>query len=100
MNAIADYWLCRDRKLDLTVPAVMGVLNVTPDSFSDGGRFSDLSAALVQARRMVEEGAAIIDVGGESTRPGATPITADEELNHLGRHQQAGSDARQRRGWR
>src|SRR5688572_6961031 len=58
----------------------MGVLNVTPDSFSDGGRFSDLDAALAQARRMVGEGAAITDVGGESTRPGAAPAALDEEL--------------------
>jgi dihydropteroate synthase len=58
----------------------MGVLNVTPDSFSDGGRFSERDSALHQARRMVEEGAAIIDVGGESTRPGAAAATLDEEL--------------------
>ena len=58
---------------------VMGVLNVTPDSFSDGGRFDTLEQALAQARRMVGEGAAIVDVGGESTRPGAAPVTADEE---------------------
>ncbi len=58
----------------------MGVLNVTPDSFSDGGRFSERDAALRHARRMIEEGAAIIDVGGESTRPGAAPAALDEEL--------------------
>ena len=58
----------------------MGVLNVTPDSFSDGGRFSERDAALRHARRMIEEGAAIIDVGGESTRPGAAPASLDEEL--------------------
>ena len=58
----------------------MGVLNVTPDSFSDGGRFSERDAALRHARRMVEEGAAIIDIGGESTRPGAAPASLDEEL--------------------
>ncbi len=52
----------------------MGVLNVTPDSFSDGGRYLDLDSALAHARRMVGEGAAIIDVGGESTRPGAAPV--------------------------
>ena len=66
--------------LDLRSPAVMGVLNVTPDSFSDGGRFAGRDAALAQARRMIGEGAAIIDVGGESTRPGASPATLDEEL--------------------
>ncbi len=58
----------------------MGVLNLTPDSFSDGGRFIDPQTALSHARAMVEAGATIVDVGGESTRPGATPVTADEEL--------------------
>jgi dihydropteroate synthase len=58
----------------------MGVVNVTPDSFSDGGRFSVPADAAAHARRLVEEGAAIVDVGGESTRPGAEPVTADEEL--------------------
>ena len=57
----------------------MGILNVTPDSFSDGGRFLDPARAVEQARRMVQEGADLIDVGGESTRPGAAPVSADEE---------------------
>jgi dihydropteroate synthase len=73
-------WQCRDRILDLGAPVVMGVLNVTPDSFSDGGRFSERDVALRHARRMIEEGAAIIDVGGESTRPGAAAASLDEEL--------------------
>ena len=65
-------------------PAVMGVLNVTPDSFSDGGRFIAPERALAQARRMIAEGADIIDIGAESTRPyGAQPIPADEELKRL-----------------
>src|SRR6202790_4004366 len=65
-------------------PAVMGVLNVTPDSFSDGGQFIAPERALAQARRMVAEGADMIDVGAESTRPyGAEPISADEELKRL-----------------
>ncbi|HQO78590.1 MAG TPA: dihydropteroate synthase [Thermodesulfobacteriota bacterium] len=59
---------------------IMGVLNITPDSFSDGGRYWDHAQAVEQARRMIDEGADIIDVGGESTRPGATPVSADEEL--------------------
>ena len=59
---------------------VMGVLNVTPDSFSDGGRFDDQDAAIAHGRRMLDEGAAILDVGGESTRPGAEPVGVDEEL--------------------
>lgn len=62
---------------------VMGILNVTPDSFSDGGRFAGPDAALARARQMLEEGADIIDVGGESTRPGAEPLPADEELRRI-----------------
>jgi dihydropteroate synthase len=76
-------WQCRDRALDLRRPLVMGVLNVTPDSFSDGDRFRDPGAALEQARRMIAEGAAIIDVGGESTRPGAEPATVEQELERV-----------------
>src|SRR5258708_13461 len=65
-------------------PAVMGVLNVTPDSFSDGGQFAAPETALAQARRMVAEGADIIDIGAESTRPyGSEPISAEEELARL-----------------
>jgi dihydropteroate synthase len=65
-------------------PAVMGVLNITPDSFSDGGQFIAPQSALAQARRMIAEGADIIDIGAESTRPyGAQPVTADEELQRL-----------------
>jgi dihydropteroate synthase len=60
-------------------PAVMGILNVTPDSFFDGGRFNDPAAALAQARRMAADGCDIIDIGGESTRPGATPVSAQDE---------------------
>jgi dihydropteroate synthase len=65
----------RNGLLDLSSPVVMGVLNVTDDSFSDGGRFVQVDAALRQASRMVEEGASIIDVGGESTRPGSQPAS-------------------------
>jgi dihydropteroate synthase len=65
-------------------PAVMGVLNITPDSFSDGGQFIAPESALAQARRMIAEGADLIDIGAESTRPyGAQPVTADEELQRL-----------------
>jgi dihydropteroate synthase len=74
---------CADRSLDLTRPRVMGVLNVTPDSFSDGGRFLEPAAALEQALRMVAEGAALIDIGGESTRPGARPVLATEQLRRI-----------------
>jgi dihydropteroate synthase len=74
---------CAGRPLDLTRPRVMGVLNVTPDSFSDGGDFLSPDAALHRAERMVEEGAAVIDIGGESTRPGAPPVSAEEEISRV-----------------
>ena len=69
--------------LDLTSPAVMGVLNVTPDSFSDGGQFATLDSALRQARQMLDDGAAILDVGGESTRPGAAAVSEQQELDRV-----------------
>jgi dihydropteroate synthase len=70
----------KTRVLDLATPVVMGVLNVTPDSFSDGGRHATVAAALARARAMVGEGARIVDVGGESTRPGAAAVGEDAEL--------------------
>ncbi len=69
--------------LEFDTPRVMGVLNVTPDSFSDGGRFVDPAAAVDHAYAMAEAGAAIIDIGAESTHPGATPVSAAEELDRL-----------------
>jgi len=74
---------CGSRTLSLAQPRVMGVLNVTPDSFSDGGRFLDPATAVASAVRMVEEGASIVDVGGESTRPGAAPVSVAEELRRV-----------------
>src|SRR5258708_6357865 len=74
---------CADRSLDLSRPLVMGVLNVTPDSFSDGGRYSSVPAAVAHGVRMAEEGAALIDVGGESTRPGARLVGLEEELRRV-----------------
>ncbi len=71
---------CAGRPLDLSSPQVMGILNITPDSFSDGGCHLAPDAALRQAERMVADGAAILDVGGESTRPGAVEVSVDEEL--------------------
>jgi dihydropteroate synthase len=67
----------------MTPYTIMGVVNVTPDSFSDGGAFDDASAAVAHARRLVAEGATIIDVGGESTRPGAAPVPEHEELERV-----------------
>ena len=74
---------CGGRGLDLTRPQVMGILNVTPDSFSDGGAFVGVDAAIDHARRMEAEGAAVIDVGGESTRPGSRGVSVQEELDRV-----------------
>jgi dihydropteroate synthase len=74
---------CAGKPLDLSRPQVMGILNVTPDSFSDGGDFFAPEAALAHACKMVAAGAAIIDVGGESTRPGAAPVALQEELRRV-----------------
>jgi dihydropteroate synthase len=74
---------CRDRVLSLDRTLIMGVLNVTPDSFSDGGLWFDEKVAIAHGREMIEQGAAIIDVGGESTRPGAAPVPAAEELRRV-----------------
>jgi dihydropteroate synthase len=77
-------WRCRSITLDVsTCPLVMGIVNVTPDSFSDGGRFFDSTAAVDHALKLVADGADILDVGGESTRPGATPVPLDEELRRV-----------------
>src|SRR6056297_2077733 len=80
---MSDLLRLGDTTLELSSPVVMGVLNVTPDSFSDGGRFSRRGAALDQARAMVGAGAAIVDVGGESTRPGAEPVSVRQELDRV-----------------
>ena len=76
-------WRIRGRTLSLERPLVVGILNVTPDSFSDGGRWAEPAAALEQARRMVDEGADMVDVGGESTRPGAAAVGEGEELRRV-----------------
>lgn len=73
----------KGRVLDLSSPKIMGILNVTPDSFSDGGKFNKLEQAVAQAKLMVSEGADIIDIGGESTRPGADTVPLDEELRRV-----------------
>ena len=73
------YWQTSRRQIDLSRPLVMGILNVTPDSFSDGGRYADPEAALRRAEAMIAEGADIIDLGGESTRPGSQPVSAETE---------------------
>jgi dihydropteroate synthase len=76
-------WKLRERSVDLSAGLIMGVLNVTPDSFSDGGQFIDEEAAFRHAERMAGEGAIILDVGGESSRPGSEPVPAEEELRRV-----------------
>ncbi|MCK8045702.1 dihydropteroate synthase [Shewanella sp. 1CM18E] len=75
--------ICGSTTLDLSSPVVMGILNVTPDSFSDGGEFSSFETACQQADLMVAQGAKIIDIGGESTRPGAKDVSAEEEIERV-----------------
>jgi dihydropteroate synthase len=75
--------VCGNHLIDLAEPVVMGIVNITPDSFSDGGKFFARDQAIAHARQMVAEGAAIIDIGGESTRPGAVAATLQEELDRV-----------------
>lgn len=81
--AVAPALRCGRFVLPLRRPLIMGVVNVTPDSFSDGGRYLDVAAAIDHGRRLVEEGADLLDVGGESTRPGAQPLPLEEELRRV-----------------
>ncbi|MBL8125712.1 MAG: dihydropteroate synthase [Blastocatellia bacterium] len=76
-------WKTSRREISLDVPLVMGILNVTPDSFSDGGRYADINAALKRADEMIAEGADVIDIGGESTRPGSKRVSADDEISRV-----------------
>src|SRR5262252_5513997 len=75
--------VCGDHTIGLDEPVVMGIVNVTPDSFSDGGKFNDAASAIAHGQQMAADGAAIIDVGGESTRPGAAPVPEAEELRRV-----------------
>lgn len=74
---------CAGKSLDLSAPRIMGIVNVTPDSFSDGGKFFSRDAAIRQAIKLVEDGADILDIGGESTRPGSTPVQEQEEIDRI-----------------
>jgi dihydropteroate synthase len=74
---------CGNYQLDLSRPHVMGIVNVTPDSFSDGGKYESTEQAVAHAMQLVEDGAELLDIGGESTRPGATPVSLDEELRRV-----------------
>ena len=75
---------CRGKLIDLSTPKIMGILNLTPDSFSDGGKFNDEKSALLQAEKMIKEGADFIDIGAQSTRPNADFLSAEEEIRRLG----------------
>lgn len=84
MNQEANVLACRKKKLELGKNTlIMGILNVTPDSFSDGGQYREVDAAIAQARRMIAEGADLIDIGGESTRPGSSPVSEEEEQRRV-----------------
>ena len=74
---------CGKNSHNIELPKVMGILNVTPDSFSDGGKFSRIDIALKQAEQMISDGATIIDIGGESTRPGAKDVSEQDELSRV-----------------
>ncbi|MCB5186909.1 dihydropteroate synthase [Methylobacillus caricis] len=76
-------FICGRYQLDLSHAHVMGIVNVTPDSFSDGGRYASTGLAVAHARQLVAEGASILDIGGESTRPNAIPVSLDEELSRV-----------------
>ena len=76
-------WKCRDRILDLTRPQVMGIVNATPDSFSDGGLHATRTEAIDWGKKLLAEGADILDIGGESTRPGAADVSVEEELERV-----------------
>ena len=83
MPLLPHVWTFGDLKLDLSQPHVMGILNVTPDSFSDGGRHNQKEDAVARALEMMAEGATVIDIGGESTRPGAAAVEVEEEIRRV-----------------
>ena len=83
-QALPDYKISsRDKTLDLSQPHIMGILNVTPDSFSDGGQFNAVDKAVAHCQKMINEGATIIDIGGESTRPNAQTVATDDEIQRV-----------------
>ncbi|MCG3843166.1 dihydropteroate synthase [Psychrobacter sp. Ps1] len=83
-QALPDYKISsRDKTLDLSQPHIMGILNVTPDSFSDGGQFNGVDTAVAHCKQMIKEGATIIDIGGESTRPNADAVATSDEMHRV-----------------
>ncbi|HDR04233.1 MAG TPA: dihydropteroate synthase [Candidatus Marinimicrobia bacterium] len=79
----ATEFAAREHRFSLKRPIIMGILNVTPDSFSDGGKYNQVGAAVARAKAMIQEGADIIDIGGESSRPGSSPVSSSEELKRV-----------------
>jgi dihydropteroate synthase len=79
----SSHFLCGKYQLDLSSPCIMGIVNVTPDSFSDGGRYDTVEKAVAHGLELVSEGAGILDIGGESTRPGAAPVSLEDELERV-----------------
>ena len=75
---------CNGRLVDLNTPKIMGILNLTPDSFSDGGKFNNEKSALLQVEKMLKDGADFIDIGAQSTRPNAEFLSAEEEIRRIG----------------
>ena len=82
-NPSSSRFLCGKYQLDLSSPCIMGIVNVTPDSFSDGGRYDTVEKAVAHGLELVSEGAGILDIGGESTRPGAAPVSLEDELERV-----------------
>ena len=82
-NAVSTVWEWRNRQLCFSKPLIMGIVNITPDSFSDGGNYLDPHSAVLHAKKLVEEGADILDLGAESSRPGSDPVSAEQELQRL-----------------
>jgi dihydropteroate synthase len=82
-TAKPDAFVCGRFSLSLQRPLIMGVINITPDSFSDGGEFLDAARAVAHAQRLVAEGADIVDLGGESSRPGSSPVSLEDERRRV-----------------
>lgn len=80
---VQKFWQCRDRSIDLSSPKIMGIVNVTPDSFSDGGKYYSSAQAIEHGLQLAEEGADILDIGGESVRPGAEEVSVHSELERV-----------------
>jgi dihydropteroate synthase len=84
INHQSSFYQLQGKLIDLSTPKIMGILNLTPDSFSDGGKFNNEKSALLQAEKMIKDGADFIDIGAQSTRPNAEFLSAEEEIRRIG----------------